>query len=62
MEYTKEQIEEWKKKAENYDYFLKKLEELLSEGYDEESDTFNEEEEVDLCDIGQFVMQHFNYH
>lgn len=61
MEYTIEQIEDFKDKAEKYDYFVKELNKLLSEGYNEESDTFNEDEQVDLCDIGEFVMSHFNY-
>lgn len=60
MEYTKEQIEAWKQKAEKWD----KLEaEVLAyyETYDEEGNELEPEKEGDLGDIGEVAARAFGF-
>lgn len=60
MEYTKEQIEEWKEKAKKWD----KLEEEVSKfypDYDDENNELDPEYDGDLGDIGEITAKHFGW-
>jgi hypothetical protein len=60
MEYTKEQVEQWKAKAEKWD----KLDEAISKFYcnaDGEYDEEEPEQKGDLCDIGEAAATAFGY-
>jgi hypothetical protein len=60
MEYTKEQIEEWKLKAKQFDL----LNEQISKFYcnsDDEYDDENPIEEGDLCTIGEITARFFGW-
>lgn len=60
MEYTTEQIEQWKAKAEQWD----KLDAQISKFYnnsDGEYDEENPEEQGDLCTIGEVAAHAFGW-
>jgi len=65
MQYTAEQIEEWKKKADKWD----ELDDQIAKCYcnkdgeyvDEDSDDKAEIEDADLCTIGEIAASAFGW-
>lgn len=57
MQYTEEQIQQWKRKAEKWD----ELDEKIGRFYDGEEDNEEEGIEGDLCDIGEVAAMAFGY-
>lgn len=60
MEYTKEQIEEFKRKADSYDQLYSEIAECY-EGYEDEEGEWVEEEDYDLNYIGELAASHFGF-
>jgi hypothetical protein len=59
MEYTKEQIEAWKAKAEQWDDLEKEIGQCYE--YDDDGEPLFDEDEVDLTTIGEIAATAFGY-
>lgn len=59
MNYTKEQIEEFKTKAEKYDKLEEQYDEVAYRNYNEETDEFDEDEEPDAAEFAEILVNHF---
>lgn len=59
MEYTKEQIEAWKSKAEKWDALNAEIGQYYE--YDDNGEPLYDEDEADLCTIGEIAAIHLGY-